>query len=121
MILEYFGTSLTTAGHYFFQLSGDYMGSSRRKFGNTIFNAEYDIPGGVKLGHVCLYQCGNYSILRIEGSCYDKRGGCKSVFFVQSIITWEELSDLIKNTPIAMKIIQQMPFEVNIEPPTKQR
>jgi hypothetical protein len=57
-------------------------------------------------------ESGGYSICSIKGSPYDKRGGCKSLFFTDKKVSHTEWKDLIYSIPIAKRIIEQMPFEV---------
>lgn len=115
--MNYFGTQLTSAGHFFWKLDGDFID---RKGAATFSELPFD-PENLphekltkRLGEVHFYHIGGYSILRIEGSCYDKRPASKSVFFLKEIITKDEMRDKILSIPIAKKIIAQMPFQVNL-------
>src|SRR5258708_35808522 len=116
--MRYFGTSLNSAGHYFWELDGDWMGSSSLDFKSVPFNPE-EMPRKEKdqkyyypLGHVAFYNENGYSIIAIEGSCSDKRRASKSEFFVKEDLTQDEMKEKILSIPIAKKIIDKMPFEV---------
>lgn len=63
-------------------------------------------------GFAEFYHIGGYSIFAIEGSCKDTRGGTRSVFFVKEELTQEEMKARILSFPIAVKMIEQMPFSV---------
>lgn len=107
--INYFGTSLDTHGHYFWILDNDTLRKSEIWFSKIPFNPEdYRLMNGeTKFEYV-----EDYSILRIGGSCYDKRGGCKSVFFIKEILSQDQMFIKLRNTPIFMEIINQMPFKV---------
>jgi hypothetical protein len=120
--MNYFGTSLTSHGHYFFKLRGDQMndiglsfpkgeGIPIMKYKEWPFNPE-KMPDSRMKGDAEYYQINGYSIYAICGSCKDERGGTKSVFFTTETLTKEELKDKILSIPIAKSIIDQMPFKV---------
>jgi len=114
--MKYYGTDLDSAGHYFWQLEGNQLYRDRKSFECYPFNPEGlpFIKGGeaVSNGFAAFYQFAGFSIYAIEGSCADKRRASKSIFFVEKEIGKEEFKALILATPIASKIIQKMPFEV---------
>lgn len=120
----YFGTDLTNAGHYFFELGTETMNSNRNiQFGDTPFNPE-KLPvakGGryayAPKGMTRFYNMGHYSICAIGGSPKDQRPGCHSVFFWEEPLTEQQMIDYMKSLPIAMKIINQMPFSVEVFKP----
>lgn len=105
----YFGTSLNEAGHYFWEVCGNtlrYM--SLNLFKVLPFNPE-EMPKNCKfLAEHEYYQIGEYSILAYLGSPKDRRGGCKSVFFVKELISEEELTERIMENTIAVKIVTEI-------------
>jgi hypothetical protein len=110
--LYYFGTSTTTAGHYFWTLS-ERMESSRMWFRDIPFNPEQLLgKRQVDKGQAFYFQIEGYSIIHIEGSPYDKRGGSKSVFWVHGDVPCDVLVALIGQNEPAKKLISAMPFEV---------
>ncbi len=114
--MYYFGTSLNSCGHYFWELEGDFIFSSSIRFKDLPFNPE-EMPRFEKdemrrRGAVKFYNSNGYSICAIEGSCKDDRGGSKSIFWLEENISNEELVRRIFDTPIAKMIIERMPFEV---------
>lgn len=120
----YFGTSLHTAGHYFFELNDSEMYQERNiRYGDTPFDPEKlpIVKGGrysrAPNGMTRFYNLGHYSICAIGGSPKDSRPGSKSIFFWDEELTKEQMIEAIKNLPIAMKIINQMPFNVEIFKP----
>lgn len=112
MELEYFGTNLDSHGHYFWDLSLDSFGRSNRRFHELPFNPEGLPYPKMRKGFWEFYNFARFSILAISGSCKDDRGGTKSIFFIEEMITQEEMIKIIKDSKIAMKMINQMPFEV---------
>lgn len=125
-MINYFGTNLDSAAHFFWKLNGEYMesfglafpkGEGRiRQFSQWPFNPE-DMPrrekgeGGYK-GQVKYYRENGYTICAIEGSCKDNRWGTKSVFFTDEPLKFWELAVKIMSIPAAKRIIKQMPFDV---------
>lgn len=120
--MNYFGTSLNEAGHYFFELKGESLldrdlsfpkgeGMPITKYLEWPFNPE-TLPKSRINGGAEFHSINGYSIYAICGSCKDKRPGCKSVFFTTETLSKDELKDKILSIPIAKKIIEQMPFEV---------
>jgi hypothetical protein len=114
--MNYYGTDLNTAGHYFWELGGNDIRRSRANYQDFPFNPE-GLPY-IKIGHLVengiakFYQFAGFSIYAIEGSCADKRAGSKSIFFVEQGLDKEQMKALILATPIASRIIEKMPFEV---------
>ena len=109
--MNYFGTDLRSAGHYFWDLIGESMGKSKLYFKDIPFDPY--VGQKLRKGEVHFSNCGNYwTYLVIGGSCIDERNGCVSTFFVNEKITYEEMKERILSIPIAKKIIEQMPFEV---------
>jgi hypothetical protein len=115
-MMNYFGTELDGAGHYFWTLEGNAIYRSRTSFENCPFNPEalpYKKNGqGFFNGTARFYQFAGFSIYAIEGSCKDERPGSKSIFFVEKELDKDQMKALILATPIASKIIQKMPFKV---------
>lgn len=106
--MYYFGTSLTSYGHYFFRLEGNKIEPTRDVYHHTLpFNPD-DLPGPWKYGQVFFQVVGGYSVLSIAGSCYDHRSGTKTVFFVKEEITRSEMVTRLAGIPAALKIIGQM-------------
>lgn len=110
--MNYYGTTTTSAGHYFYELEGSSMRSSKFRLGDLPFNPEALPFKVVKNGEVRHYQCFGLTILAICGSPSDQRGGSKSVFWVDGNFTAKEMKEKILAIPIGKKIIEQMPFEV---------
>lgn len=111
--MEYFGTDLDTHGHYRFLLDEKgmqkvYYSEYRR---GIPFNPE-GLTDALPKGDVIFYQGGGFTVIGIAGSCKDTRGGTKSIFWLKEIMTREEMIQRIKAHPMAMKIINAMPFEV---------
>lgn len=116
MDLHYFGTNTREAGHYFWLLAGNSIGSRGMNFKDIPFNPE-SIPLTRTNGEVETFVMTDfkrskfYCILAICGSPVDKRPGCKSVFWIEGG-DLEKLNKLIRETPAAMAIINMMPFAV---------
>jgi len=110
--MNYFGTDLDHAGHYFFETDDDILRSSKISFKDIPFNPECLTEHVKWIGDVRWHQIEDYTICAIEGSCKDHRPGSHSVFWVKEKISFDELKQLILSTPICAKIINQMPFEV---------
>lgn len=116
-MIQYFGTTLDEAGHYLFELSGQYLRKMpMARFYELPFNPEGlpHIKTGERRikGTTQFYRFAGYSILAIEGSCYDTRGGTKSVFYTEQEISQEEFKQILLAIPIVQKMIEKMKFEV---------
>lgn len=111
--MNYFGTSLTDHGHYFWEVGQDGLYNS-----SLDFKYGFD-PQTLGKGHNLdkgdtLYKKENgYSIYYIEGSCKDDRHGTKSVFFEKGIFSPQQLKEKILSIPICKRIIEAMKFKVN--------
>jgi hypothetical protein len=124
MKLYYFGTNLTSAGHYLFELEGNACFTpARLQLYDLPFNPE-GLPhttkqeGTYKNGRVEFYDFAGYRICAIEGSCYDDRPGSKSIFFIEKpmwIVYDANLKEFILSVPYAKRIIDQMEtkFKIN--------
>lgn len=117
MNIEYYGTPLDQAGHGFHELSEGGIGSSRRRFEHLPFNPEglpYRKQGtSLRLGTTQWHSFAGFTICAIEGSCYDKRGGSVTIFFVEEDIKFAEFEQRLKGDKAVMKIINKMPFAVS--------
>lgn len=115
--MEYFGTNLNCAGHYFWHLDGSRLRDSKRRWDSLPFNPEsYPVYGKNEIrtkGDYQFHQVNGYSILSIYGSCTDKRHGTRSVFFINELVSKEQMIVKLLNIPIARQIIEQMPFDVS--------
>ena len=115
MKLEYFGTSLDSAGHYLWELEGNGCHRSLRQFNALPFNPEglpYFGNQPRKLGEVQFFNFCGFTIIAIYGSCKDSRPGSKSIFFTEATMSYKKLRQLIQSTLIAQKIISQMDFNI---------
>jgi hypothetical protein len=118
--MNYYGTDLDCAGHFFWKLEEDVIHSRKSNFDDFPFNPE-TLPLQQKKGFynrngfVGFYNIGGYSICAIEGSCYDKRPGSRSIFFIKEQLTNDQLVERIMSIPIAEKIINQMPFNIKFK------
>ncbi len=110
--MKYFGTDLETHGHYIFDLDDYIMYKIGLNFRDLPFNPE-ELTNNLPKGEVVFYQGGKHSAIGISGSCYDTRQGTKSIFWVDSIITFEQLKETILETPISKRIIDAMDFKIN--------
>jgi hypothetical protein len=118
MKMEYFGTALDCAGHFFWELKGSEMHQTKQWFDKIPFNPEdmprHERPYIRRKGEAVFYCENGYSILAIEGAPADTRWGSKSVFFLKEVLTKEEMINKIYGIPIAVMIIDTMPFEVDL-------
>lgn len=113
--LFYFGTSFTEHGHYYWDISKEYLQSINPRnyffpFHPEELNAsrEHLLPKGA----VTFWWTSDYSILRIEGSCKDERGGTKSVFWVKGRYSEKELVKIVTSNAMANRMFEKMPFPV---------
>ncbi|MGI4873201.1 MAG: hypothetical protein ACRYFX_18730 [Janthinobacterium lividum] len=112
--MNYYGTNLTEYGHYFWILEGMrfvYKGLNG-KDEPVPFEPDNLISSNAAKGTAGYFAGDGYSIYAISGSCKDTRGGTKSVFWVKGDVGPGALKDMILATPLAKKMIEQMPFEV---------
>ena len=118
--MNYFGTNLDECGHYYWIVEGNSIYKDYGRHSDDYpFNPE-NMPyyGEVKsriLGFVKFFRIDGYVICAIYGSCYDKRGGCKSVFFTKEKLTNEEMKNKILSIPIAVKMFDQMKTRMGFE------
>lgn len=110
--MEYFGTSLDQHGHYRFLLEDDRLVKLPYHFEKLPFHLECITQEVLKKGDVVFYQGGGLTVIGIYGSCKDTRNGSKSIFWVNEVITKEEMIQKIKSHPMAVIIIKAMPFEI---------
>ena len=110
--MKYFGTDLTTHGHYVFELSDSSMTKLGINFKGLPFHPE-QLTNDLVKGSVIYYQGGGFTVIGISGSCVDTRSGTKSIFWVNDILTRSQMIDLIFKTPIAKRIIDQLDFLIN--------
>ncbi len=129
--MYYFGTNLTEAGHFFFELQDDHMKRlglsfpenggipiSRQK--QWPFNPE-DFPRYSKgetstRGEVGFYVEAGYTILAICGSPIDKRPGCKSVFFKKGDCSFVDMAEEVYAIAVAKKIIDSFSPHIYMHP-----
>lgn len=111
--MNYFGTDLTSFGHYLWEADGNSLRYKRLDFSALPFHPERLVHTDAPKGLVGYFKIGGQSICAISGSCKDGRGGTKSVFWVLGDIEPHALKDMILAVPIAKKMIEQMPFQVN--------
>lgn len=122
MQLYYFGTSPDNAGHYLWELAGEgYYKAHRLRMEDLPFNPEglpHTTDNTYRNGRTEFYDFAGFLICAIEGSCYDKRRGSKSIFFVRAPnyrFTHSDLKHFILSVPIARRIIEQMEYSFKIE------
>ena len=117
--MKYFGTDLITHGHYVWVLQYQRMYKLGINFSDLPFHPE-ELTRGLEKGSVIYYQGGGFTVIGISGSCLDTRPGTKSIFWIEEILTYDEMKDTIDKIPIARNIIEQMPFEVQWVTPLPQ-
>lgn len=113
--MNYFGTELTSAGHYMWEMEGTGLYKNKMRLENCPFNPEALPYLKYRNGDVGYYQCFGFTILAICGSCKDNRPASKSIFWIEGNFTAEQMKEKILAIPIGKKIIEQMPFEVRWE------
>lgn len=111
-VLDYFGTDLNSAGHFFWKLQGDRISRSPLWFDSIPFDPENILSNYAEKGTVQYHKINEYSICAIAGSCADKRYGTRSVFWTKEPVELKHFKEIILNVPIAKKIIEKMPFKV---------
>jgi len=110
--MNYFGTDLNSAGHYFWELEGETFIKKDYNFKIVPFNPENLPMINNKKGHVEFHNAFGYSILAIAGSCADSRWATESIFWVKETISYSEMKEKILSIPIAKQILDKMPFEI---------
>lgn len=103
---------MSTAGHYFWDLSNNTFKRSDISYGSLPFD-----PNGISKdrrtkGDVDFHKIDGYSILRICGSCIDERLGTKSIFFVKEDILFVEMCERMLNIQLIEQMLKKMPFHV---------
>jgi hypothetical protein len=110
--LKYFGTDLRSAGHYFHRIyeKGDADRDSMIRFDKLPFNPEA-LPYGPNYyikGAFNFYYVFGFTIMAISGSVADGRPGCKSVFFVEEIMEFPRLENLIRSTEFGRTVLETL-------------
>jgi len=108
--MEYFGTNLIEYGHYRWNIDDGFQQMNYR-FEQLPFHPE-NLTNKLPKGEVIFYQGGGYTVIGIAGSCKDERGGTKSIFWVNEIVSMDEMIGRIKNNQTAMRIINAMSFKI---------
>ena len=117
--INYFGTDLRSAGHYFWVLEGEYWSRPDLNFKDFPFDPE-SMPKkekgvGYSKGDAKFYFESGWSILAIEGSCSDDRWGTKTVFFINEDLPNDELMIRIKSVAAAALVLAKLPFPINFK------
>ncbi len=120
-MIKYFGTDLIQAGHYMWELKETGMAKfwERGEFASSIpFNPEkFPRATQTKGKHEWMkieWQGNYYTILAICGAPSDDRGGTKMIFWVEQAYSYDALLQLLKATPIVMKLINKCPFPIPV-------
>ena len=111
--MEYFGTNLTEAGHYRWNIDNGRMIKINYRFEELPFHPE-NLTNNLAKGDVVFYQGGGYTVIGIAGSCKDTRPGTKSIFWVKELITKSEMIKKIRENLIALNLINAMPFKIRL-------
>ncbi len=110
MKIEYFGTNFTEHGHYRWVIE-DGLHFQNLIFRDLPFDPER-LTNNLPKGETVFYQGGGYTVFGISGSPVDKRGGTKSIFWVDQIISKDKLISILLKNETAKKLIDQMPFKI---------
>ena len=115
--MNYFGTDLKEAGHYFFKLfdnnmcyNWDWLDKPPISYKNI-----YDKENSKAKGTIRFYKENDYSVCAIEGSCSDGRWNTVTIFFEKGDFTNEEMKEKILSIPIAVKMFDQMKTKMGFE------
>lgn len=119
--LWYFGTNLTTSGHFMWNLSNDYFIDPKFfKDYKNILPADapdpYDIffvRAAKELGDTFFIQKASYTVCAINGSCIDARDTAISVFYVDRPIAPGPFMAELHQHPLASKIMRALRFPLN--------
>ena len=111
--MNYFGTDLTSKGHYPWEIGKNQLYQARYRVSDLPFNPEGLPYKKYQNGDIGFYQFSGFTILAICGSCSDPRPGSKSIFWAEGIFTENQMKDYILSTPVLQKMLEQMPFTVN--------
>lgn len=104
MKLFYFGTNLSTPGHYRWIIDEFGLEKMRLNFDDLPFHPE-SLTNRVKPGDYTFYQGGGYTVIAFAGSPADSRPGSKSVFWVKSTLLVTDMKKLVEENEFSSKII----------------
>lgn len=115
-MIYYYGTSTNQAGHYLWTVRDQKLYTYQLNTSDFMydnFNPE-TIAGKriLPLGTVIYTRIGKHTIVYIEGSCSDSRGGSKSVFFTDEDFRFGNFVLHMLTIKPFVEIIKQLPFEV---------
>ena len=105
--LNYFGTNLSMPGHFRYSIDVFGLNKEFSKFEDLPFHPEH-LTNNMKLGDYSYYQGGGYTAIAFVGSPADGRPGCKSVFWVKSTKSKDEMIEIIRSNSVAMEIISKI-------------
>lgn len=111
--MEYFGTDLKSAGHYRWNIDNGTMSKMYCHFLSGLPFHPEQLTENLPKGEVIFYQGGGFTVIGISGSCSDQRGGTKSIFWVEEIISKHQMIKRINENNVAYTIIHSMPFIIN--------
>jgi hypothetical protein len=111
-ILHYYGTSLTTHGHYVFTVEDGRLVSSRASYEHIPFDPYKVVDLQAPKGTVKFIQFPQQAALAIVGSCTDKRQGTVSVFWIEGRVTEADFKARLLATPLVQQLLAQMTFTV---------
>lgn len=117
--MYYFGTDLSSHGHYYFDITdGRFILQPFLKPTDVPFDPE-KLTQNLTKGEWTIFQCAAHNkhctAIAISGSCVDQRPGTKSVFWLNEFLSLDQFLQRLRANSLAMKIINQMPFEVDFE------
>ncbi len=117
--MEYYGTDLKNAGHYFFLISNNQLCYSNRRHGELPFSPDYlsvgDEKGTVRYVTIdCPQKDERFLIVSISGSCADHRGGTKSVFWKKTTDgnSVYDFANEVKGNEVFQKMESLMNFKI---------
>jgi GH15 family glucan-1,4-alpha-glucosidase len=108
MRIHYYGTTIKYTGHYFYEITGDEFRSEKTRFSELDFNPEEYPLKGMKKGDQSIFQTGKRTVLFVSGSPIDKRGGSKSVFWVNELISPEKIREILDGNNIFLEIVNKI-------------
>lgn len=112
MKIRYFGTDLKCAGHYIWDVVNGNVYNRNLGLKDLEFCPESFFKSHERKGLTRYAVFGNTTVFGICGSPVDKRGGCKSVFFVDGILSEQDIKNLLLKNEFFKKLIEIMEVQL---------
>lgn len=115
MKIKYFGTNLTVAGHYLWDVLKGNVYNRSLELKDLEFNPEHFFKSSETFRLTKYAVFGSTTVFGICGSPIDKRNGCKSIFIIDGVYTEKQIKAILLNNEFFNKIIEVMQVTISLD------